>query len=146
MNIKIVIVTTFFLLTCAVNGFGQVVVIANKSVPVDTLNKTDLLDIYTGDIKKWSDNQPVVVFDLKSNVEAKEAFYKFLGKSFSRMKSIWLKKMLSGEGEPPALMSSEEELLQKVVSTRGAIGYVNHAKVSEEVKILVAVNAAKKPE
>lgn len=146
MNIKIVIVTTFFLLTCAVNGFGQVVVIANKSVPVDTLNKTDLLDIYTGDIKKWSDNQPVVVFDLKSNVEAKEAFYKFLGKSFSRMKSIWLKKMLSGEGEPPALMSSEEELLKKVISTPGAIGYVSHAKVSEEVKILVAVNAAKKPE
>ncbi|HEX9654380.1 MAG TPA: hypothetical protein VGA99_11765, partial [bacterium] len=71
MNIKIVIVIIISLLICAVSAFGQVVVIANKSVPVDTINKTDLLDYYTGDIRKWSDNQPVVVFDLKSNVEAK---------------------------------------------------------------------------
>lgn len=145
MNIKIVAVLIFLLLTWAAGAVGQVVVIANKSVPVDTLSKTDLVDFYTGDIKKWNDKQPVILFDLKVNGEAKDAFYKFLGKSPSRMKSIWLKKMLSGEGEPPASLNSEEELLKKVVATPGAIGYVDHARVSEEVKILVAVNAGKNP-
>ncbi|MCH6560005.1 hypothetical protein IH799_06575 [candidate division KSB1 bacterium] len=60
------------------------------------------------------------------------------------MKSIWLKKMLSGEGDPPLSMRSEDELLEKVASTPGAIGYVNQVKVSEEVKILLAVNEVKK--
>jgi ABC-type phosphate transport system substrate-binding protein len=146
MNMKIVIVLTFFLLTCTNSAFGQVVVIANKSVPVDTLEKSDLLDIYTGDVKKWSDKQPVVVLDLKPKVEVKKSFYKFLRKSPSRMKSIWLRKMLSGEGDPPAFMNSEEDLLKKVASTPGAIGYVAQAKVSREVKILVSINEVKKQE
>lgn len=143
---KIVITIILLLLTCTISAFGQVVVIANKSVPVDTLKKTDLFDFYTGDIRRWSDKQPVVVLDLKSKGETRRIFYKFLGKSSSRMKSIWLKKMLSGDGDPPVFMSSEEELLKKVASTPGAIGYINQAKVSEEVKILVAVSEAKKQE
>ncbi len=132
---KIVIVTILFLFSWAETSFSQVAVIANKSVPVDTIKKSELLDFYTGDIKKWNDEQPVVILDLKPRGDTKKAFYKFLGKSPSRMKSIWLKMMLSGEGDPPLSMRSEDELLKKVASTPGAIGYVNWAKVSEEVKI-----------
>ena len=141
---KIVMVIIFFILICTVRASGQVVVIANKSVPVNTLEKTDLLDFYTGDVRKWSDEQQVVVLDLKSKSEVKEIFYKFIGKSSSRMKSVWLKKMLLGEGDPPVSMNSEEDLLNKVASTPGAIGYISQATVSEEVKILIVVNEVKK--
>ena len=141
---KIVIVTLLFLFSWPETSFSQVAVIAHKSVPVDTIKKSELLDFYTGDIKKWNDEQPVVILDLKPRGDTKKAFYKFLGKSPSRMKSIWLKKMLSGEGDPPLSMRSEAELLKKVASTPGAIGYVSQAKVSKEVKILLAVTAEEK--
>jgi ABC-type phosphate transport system substrate-binding protein len=118
-------------------------VIANKSVPLDTINKTELLDFYTRDIKKWQDQQPVVVFDFKPKGEVRKSFYKFIGKSSSRMKSIWLKKMLSGEGDPPEAIKSEEELLKKVASTAGSIGFVNKSKVTPDVKILVLINLVK---
>ncbi len=143
---KIVIVTLLFLFSWAEASFSQVAVIAHKTVPVDTIKKSELLDFYTGDTRKWNDKQPVVILDLKPRGDTKKAFYKFLGKRPSRMKSIWLKKMLSGEGDPPLSMKSEDEMLKKVASTPGAIGYVNQAKVSEEVKILVTVNEAKKQE
>lgn len=143
---KIEMVIILIILACTGSAFGQVVVIANKSVPVDRLEKSDLLDFYTGDIRKWSDKQPVVVLDLKPQSETKKIFYHFLGKRSSRMKSIWLKKMLSGEGDPPVSMKSEEDLLKKVASTPGAIGYVHQAKVSAEVKILVAINGVKEDE
>jgi len=139
MNMKIVISLTFFLLTCTISAFGQVVVIANKSVPLDTLGKTDLLDFYTGDIRRWSDKRPVVVLDLKPKNEARKIFYKFLGKSSSRMKSIWLKNMLSGEGEPPKAMNSEEEMLKIVLETAGAIGFISKNNVVPEVKVLALV-------
>jgi ABC-type phosphate transport system substrate-binding protein len=141
---KIVIVTLLFLFSWAEASFSQVAVIAHKSVSVDTIKKSELLDFYTGDIRKWNDKQPVVILDLKPRGDTKKAFYKFLGKRPSRMKSIWLKKMLSGEGDPPVFMSSEEEMLKKVASTPGAIGFVNQAKISEEVKILLAINEVKK--
>ena len=43
---------------------AQVAVIANKSVPVDEISNKQLLDFYTGDIRIWSDDNPVVVFPL----------------------------------------------------------------------------------
>lgn len=120
-------------------GQAQVAIIAHKSAPVDDIKKTELLDFYTGDIKKWANQTPVVVFDLKPKSEVKEVFYNFLGRSPSRMKSIWLKKMLSGEGEPPQALESEEEMVKKVAETAGAIGFVSKAKLNDEVKTLFII-------
>jgi len=55
------------------------------------------------------------------------------------MKSIWLKNMLSGEGEPPKAMGSEEEMLKNVAETPGAIGFINKNKVIAEVKVLAYI-------
>jgi len=126
---------------------AQVAVIAHKGTPNIKINKTTILDFYTGDIRKWSDGNPVVVFDLKNKSDVKIEFYKFLGKSTSRMKSIWLKRMLSGEGDPPESLASEEEMLKKVEKTPGAIGFVDSSKVKgKDIKIilLIADNASDK--
>ena len=134
-----IIITLVFLVFANAPSFAQVAVIAHKSVPVDTIKKTELLDFYTGDIKKWSDGKAVIVKDLKPKGEVKKAFYKYLGKTPSRMKSIWLKKMLSGEGDPPEAIKSEEEMLQKIAATPGAIGFLNQSKVNNNVKILIVI-------
>lgn len=118
---------------------AQVAVIAHKEVPADTVDRIQVLDFYTRDIKKWTSKLPVVVFDLKPDNEVKEAFYKFLGKSTSRMKSIWLKKLLSGEGDPPEELKSQDEMLQKVATTPGAIGFVEYSKANDDVKTLLLI-------
>ncbi len=127
------------LLACAKFSFAQVAVIAHKAVPVDTLSQTQLFDFYSGEIKSWSNKVPAVVFDLKSAGEIKEAFYKLLGKTPSRMKSIWLKRLLMGEGDPPEALPSEEDVLKKVAATPGAIGFVSKGKVTSEVRVVVIV-------
>ena len=136
---KIVIVTLLFLFSWAEASFSQVAVIAHKSVPVDTIKKSELLDFYTADIKKWINGDKVIVNDLKPKGEVKEIFYKFLGKTPSRMKSVWLKNMLSGEGDPPEALKSEEEMLQKIAATPGAIGFLSHTKVDNNVKTLMVI-------
>jgi ABC-type phosphate transport system substrate-binding protein len=127
----------FFLLLGAGLASAQVAVIANKTAPDDTLSQSRLFDFYSGDIKFWSAKVPVVVFDLKPASEIKEAFYKLLGKTPSRMKSIWLKKLLMGEGEPPQALSSEEEMVKRVAATPGAIGFVSQPRVNASVKIVM---------
>ena len=136
---KIVIVTLLFLFSWAEASFSQVAVIAHKSVPVDTIKKSELLDFYTADVKKWINGEKVIVNDLKPKGEVKKIFYKFLGKTPSRMKSIWLRNMLSGEGDPPEALKSEEEMLQKIAATPGAIGFLSHTKVDNNVKTLIVI-------
>ena len=126
MVMKLIVTTIVVLAAWIANAHGQVVVIANKSVPVDTIKKSLLLDFYTRDIKQWSNGQSAIVFDLKPQGAVKTAFYDFLGKSPSRMKSEWLKKMLSGEGDPPEAMNSEEDVLTKVAETAGALGFISN--------------------
>lgn len=126
---------------CTGNAASQVAVIANKSVPIDEVKQAELLDYYTGDIRRWNDKLPVVVFDLKPKEEIKESFYKYLGKSTSRMKSIWMKNLLAGEGEPPEALESEDEILAKVASTPGGIGFVRKEKVDKNVKVLLVIES-----
>jgi len=118
---------------------AQVAVIANKSIKVDKISKSELLDCYTGDMPKWDDDQKVYVFDLKPKTEIKDIFYKYLGKSTSRMKSIWMKRMLSGDGEPPPALESEEQMLMKVEKTKGAIGFISYSKVNSKVKVIAII-------
>jgi len=127
-----------FLLIAIFNPiFGQVAIIAHPDVPVDSLSKNNLLDLYTGDLRKWDNNQPIIAYDLKPKLDIRNEFFRLLGKTSSRMKSIWLKKMLAGEGDPPAALDSETSILQKIAKTPGAIGFVSRNIVNNSVKEIV---------
>jgi ABC-type phosphate transport system substrate-binding protein len=126
-------------MTAAPASSAEVAVIAHKSVPVERIDKAQLLDLYSGDIKEWNNGEPIVLIDLKPATDVKSAFYEFLGKSASRMKSIWMKNMLTGEGRPPEAMASQQELLEKVAATPGAIGYVDRSLVTADVVTLTII-------
>ncbi len=129
----------FLLFNLAVPLFAQVTVIAHRDVPVEKIKKSQLLDFYIGDIKKWPDGTAVVVFDLKEKKAVKKIFYKYLGKTSSRMKSIWMKNMLAGEGAPPKAMKTEKQMLLEVASTPGAIGFIGQTFVDNSVKVLKTI-------
>ena len=122
---------------------AQVVVIAHTSVSQDEINRTQLLDFYTGDIQAWSNGERVVVFDLKVKGTVRDTFYNYLGRKPSRMKSIWMKRMLSGEGDPPEAIPSEDSLLQRVAASPGSIGFVSQAKANDQVKIITVIGSPK---
>ncbi len=140
---KYLILTILCVGAWANGALGQVAVVAHKSVPVDSVSKSELLDLYTGETSIWRDGEPVVVFDLKENGKTRKTFYKFLGMASSRMKSIWLKRMLSGEADPPESLKSEEELLRKISTTQGAIGFLDRSKPNGTVKILMTIQEGK---
>jgi len=139
-----IIFTFLCVLLITTGSSAQVAVIAHKTVPVSKIKRSELIDFFTYDVKKWSSGEPILVKDLTLKTEVKTTFYNYLGKSPSRMKSIWLKMMLSGEGDPPERIESEEEMVQKVATTPGALGFVSHAKVNDQVKILLTIPNEKK--
>ena len=130
------IVLGFFLIFWFNIASAQVAVIAHKSVPTEKITSAELFDYYSGENRQWNNGTPVIVLDLKPRGQVKDLFYKFLGKSTSRMKSIWMVNMLSGEGDPPESLESEESMLKKVAATPGSIGFVSESVVSDDVKVL----------
>jgi ABC-type phosphate transport system substrate-binding protein len=122
-------------------AYGDVAIIAHKDVPEDSLTEEQLRDIYAYDIRQWSNMQTVVVLDLKLKSDVRSAFYDYLGKSSSRMKSVWMKKMLLGEGDPPEVVADEETMIARVAALPGAIGFADAANVPDSVKVLAIIPA-----
>lgn len=118
---------------------GEVAVIAHPSVPVNQISRSQLIDIYVGDVREWDNGEPVILMDLKPKSKVKNAFYEFIGKSSSRVKSIWMRHMLTGEADPPEALDSQEEILEIVTTTPGAIGYVDREVVTGNVVTLVVI-------
>jgi ABC-type phosphate transport system substrate-binding protein len=115
---------------------GQVAVIAHESVPEDSLGRAELLDIYSCDVQLWQGNSKIVLVALKERSEVRDAFYDYLGRTSARIKSLWLKRKLSGEGDPPTYLESEEEVLALVQTTPGSLGFVSGERVTPEVKVV----------
>ncbi len=136
---KYLILTILCVGAWANGALGQVAVVAHKSVPVDSVSKSELLDLYTGETSIWRDGEPVVIFDLKEKGKTRKTFYEFLGMASSRIKLIWFKRMLLGEADPPESLKSEQELLQKISTTQGAIGFLDRSKADGTVKILMTI-------
>ena len=119
--------------------YTQVAVIANKSVPENSITSSKLEDIYTLRAKTWSDGKAIVPFTIKSETEIVDKFFSAIGKSNSEIKKIWMKIQLTGEGQAPEGLGSEDDVLNKVASTPGAIGFVDAKKVNGNVKVLLEI-------
>ncbi len=117
---------------------AQVVVIANKNVTEEKLSKKELLELYTLNQSRWEDGSRVVIFDLKKNDPVKQSFYEFIEIEQDELRKIWLRKQFTGKAVPPRVLDSEDDVLEHVATTPGAIGYVSlaTAKKNKDVRIV----------
>jgi ABC-type phosphate transport system substrate-binding protein len=118
---------------------AQVVVIANRSVPESALTPAQVLDMYLLNTRTWSDGQVVSLTCLRENMDEEREFYGLLQRTPLEMRKIWLRAQLSGQARPPEMIMSQEELVRRVASTPGAIGFVRREKVQGNVKILLVL-------
>lgn len=118
----------------AVPASAQVAVVAHPGVADASADKSTLVGIYSLDKTRWSDGSAVQPVASKEGFAGE--FYSAIGQSESQMKKVWMRKKLSGEGQPPATVGSAAEVIAKVSSTPGAIGFVPASAVTSGVKVL----------
>lgn len=121
----------------ALQANAQVAVVVNPAVSVAELDAGTLLDIYSLEKAKWDDGSRIVPLSLDAEADA---FYDLLGRSHSNLKKVWLRKKLSGEGQPPESVASAAALLQQVAATPGAVGFVPASAVDGTVKVVATLN------
>ena len=118
---------------------GQVAVIVNKSVAVETADTKMLSSIYKLTKQHWDDGEKVVIFDHKKKSDTKKKFYAHLGVKPNKLKKEWLRAQLTGAGTAPKALKSDDDVLKKVASTAGAIGYIDASKADDSVKVIAKI-------
>jgi len=119
-------------------AWGQIAIIVHKSVPIDSASPEQIADIYRLKVRKWENGNQIVLYNLKRKEDLKSQFYKFIKENPLNLKKLWMRLQLTGEAMPPDGLDTEEEVIEKVASTPGAIGFVSKEKVNDDVKVIAS--------
>ena len=110
-------------------------IIANKSVPFDTISYSELKDLYLGRNRKVRGEY--ILPAMYADCECFRTFLKdVLGLNKREFNVIWKKAIFTGRGKPPKIFRSINEIANYVMMTRNTIGIVDKEHLSEDVKIL----------
>ena len=119
---------------------GDVKVIANPSVKVESLSARELKSLYLGE--KSSINGAHVEPVIERRGPAHEAFLRdYLGQTDDELQKYYEALVFTGRGSMPKTVSSDAEVVAYVAKTRGAIGYVGTGASVEGVRTLAIADS-----
>jgi ABC-type phosphate transport system substrate-binding protein len=112
-------------------------IVTNPGVNETTLSKSSLRAIFGMRLHTWPDGTAVRVFVMPDDAPLHAAFSKEKLNVFPyQLRSAWDRLVFSGTGQAPGIVTSPEEMLAKIASTPGAIGYLTKSKTDGRVNVL----------
>ena len=119
------------------------VVVANRSVVLTTIDQSMLQKIYLGKIIQWRNGDVIVPVTLKEG-KVHEAFLKeVVKKSPGAFSNFWISQLYTGKAIPPPSFEDEEAVLDFIVATKGAVGYISKSVLTEDVTEVKVLNVVR---
>ncbi len=116
---------------------AELVVVVNPQNPTDSISKKELSNIFKQRQKSWKSGGIIDVLNLPKDDPLREGFSeKILDKSPSEMEKYYLKRALSGKGQPPRTVQSSVDVKSSIGKNVKAIGYMDLKDVDTSVKVL----------
>ncbi|HNC50807.1 MAG TPA: substrate-binding domain-containing protein [Accumulibacter sp.] len=113
------------------------VAIAHPATSDETISRASLRAIFGMRLQKWPGETATKVFVLRDEAPEHATFSKSLLQVFpQQLRMAWDRQVFSGQGQYPEQLSSTQEMLSRVASTPGAIGYVKASEVNPNVRVL----------
>lgn len=108
--------------------------IANQGVSVQSLSQNEARLFFSMRLQRWPDDRPIKVFVLPDDHPLHASFSKnLLGLFPYQLRGVWDRQLFSGTGQAPTTVADEDEMIRRVASTPGAIGYVRNIPQSSRV-------------
>ena len=115
----------------------EVVLIVNPANTLSDMTLKDVKKIYLGKSKFFPGGGKVIPADQPEKSTVRKIFYEvMIGKSASKLKAYWSKRIFTGKGTPPIVKKNDEAMLAWVAEQPLALGYVYRKSVNDSVKVL----------
>jgi hypothetical protein len=116
----------------AQEGTSSVDVIVSPSLASTKLDRSLLRAVFTMRVRQWPDGSTIRVFVLPDDDPLSDRFYRErLGMYSYVLRRAWDRMVFTGTGFAPTLVRTEREMIERVRSTPGAIGYVGKRELSD---------------
>ena len=116
----------------------DIAVVSNKSNALGAITVADLIKVCKAQTTRWSDGKPVTfVMRSPSSPEMKMVLEKVYGMSESELNSLIITSNHARTNHPAILVAtSDEELVNTVASTPGAVGVVDVYSINSSVAVV----------
>ena len=112
------------------------VIIVNESVPKARYSRADARAIFTMHLRRWPNGESIKVFTLADDEPAHKDFVKNNLDMFPhQLRRAWDRMTYSGTGVAPIELDSEQEMIEKILHTPNAIGYIKHKPKNAKVRL-----------
>jgi hypothetical protein len=127
-----------FLLAIIAQGAGaDMVVVASPKSSIEHLSRQEVVYLYMGRLRQLPSGIPAVPLDLAVDSPERADFYRQLvSKEPAEIRAYWARLIFSGGTHPPLMAENREDMIQRLNSKPGAIGYLERAKVDSRVKVV----------
>jgi ABC-type phosphate transport system substrate-binding protein len=117
---------------------GEVVLAVNPSVSAHSVTRSFARAMFGMRVPQWPNGGDTKIYVLPDNNPLHEAFCKEVLDIFPyQLRTAWDRQVFSGTGQAPVEVESEEDMLEHIAATPGAIGYLNKGKAdAKKVKLL----------
>lgn len=132
-----ILVTIFSLFVFSVNAKEPLVVVVNKSNPIESLSKSELIDLFMGKYVAFPNNSRAIPVELEGDHQQKIDFYKKLvGMPLSSVNAYWSRLRFTGRKRAAIFKENEDELIAFIIANKQAIGYVPHSLINKDLKVI----------
>ena len=118
-------------------GAESIVVVVNPASGVESLERSDVVNIFLGSFRQFPSGVAATPVDLPQGHPARAEFYRLLvGKTPSEINTYWARLVFSGKTRPPVKVERAEEAAALVQSMAGGITYMERSKAGMRQKIV----------
>lgn len=129
----------FLILLAAIwaSSAACVELVVNHRVPLQEISRSYAQSIFAARVAHWPDGTPLRVFVLADESPLHQAMTKNLLDLFPyQLRQAWARVTYTGLGQAPIEVSSEAEMLRRVATVPGAIGYLGKVERHDSVRTL----------
>ena len=134
------LITRFFSIVALIvvsHSSLALVVVVGKGNTVDSLSKTQVIDIYMGRYNTFPNGVVAKPLDRTTGSNEKQQFYQLLvNKSEEKINAYWARLLFSGRASPPSNYPSNDQMLDELRRSDKAIGYVLESEVDDSLKVV----------
>lgn len=115
-------------------------IVVHGSNPADSLTREELSDLFLQKATQWSSGSRALPVDQHEHSPVRRSFSEDVhGRSVNAINWYWRRNLFAGSGRvPPAVLESDEQVLEFVATNPTAVGYVSALAPLEgyEVRVL----------
>ncbi len=128
---------TGWILACGPFALSAQELIINDAAPPQSISRNEARLCFTMRLPTWENGIPVKVFVLPDDHPVHRQFTKtVLGLFPYQLRQVWDRQIFSGTGQAPMTVATEQEMIERVATTPGGIGYVESGANHPHIRIL----------